>query len=360
MPGQQTEQPSAAPAAAGTAPSEKAESIGRRSKRSLTGRRRDASRASKRSAQQAPTDEKARPESAGQANAASQQKPKKKGGFLSFLNCCGSTDTDQELGQEQPSQPAKPAAANSQAARVPSQRQNEPVSTAGTSADDSKEVVNEKAANAEAPVVAPVVAPLSTPADKPAPSADAPLAQSNVEKPAVEESRQTNIAAGPATAPQPVENVSTERELPPGATAVHGFDATPTLAEQEEEPVLDRTPEQAQRDHEIEMSNSGPSLPLSEKDAQEVVDEENHAYERRASGEANRSSLPPPPPLAAPLDRSEKQTAGPDTAMVNTPEPPQKWLLPPLRSEFTGRKCLVLDLDETLVHSSFKVRRVTS
>ncbi|RKO97858.1 hypothetical protein CXG81DRAFT_15550 [Caulochytrium protostelioides] len=32
----------------------------------------------------------------------------------------------------------------------------------------------------------------------------------------------------------------------------------------------------------------------------------------------------------------------------------QPFLLPALRDEFMGRKCLVLDLDETLVHSSFK------
>jgi len=33
----------------------------------------------------------------------------------------------------------------------------------------------------------------------------------------------------------------------------------------------------------------------------------------------------------------------------------QSWLLPPLQPGFEGKKCLVLDLDETLVHSSFKV-----
>jgi carboxy-terminal domain RNA polymerase II polypeptide A small phosphatase len=31
-------------------------------------------------------------------------------------------------------------------------------------------------------------------------------------------------------------------------------------------------------------------------------------------------------------------------------------LLPPIAPEHVGRKCLVLDLDETLVHSSFRVR----
>ena len=34
---------------------------------------------------------------------------------------------------------------------------------------------------------------------------------------------------------------------------------------------------------------------------------------------------------------------------------PQKALLPDPRPEEAGRKCIVIDLDETLVHSSFKV-----
>lgn len=39
-----------------------------------------------------------------------------------------------------------------------------------------------------------------------------------------------------------------------------------------------------------------------------------------------------------------------------TPEAPptRDWLLPPQTPEMKGRKCLVLDLDETLVHSSFR------
>jgi RNA polymerase II subunit A small phosphatase-like protein len=36
-------------------------------------------------------------------------------------------------------------------------------------------------------------------------------------------------------------------------------------------------------------------------------------------------------------------------------EGPVVWLLPPLSNEDKERKCLVLDLDETLVHSSFKI-----
>ena len=44
-----------------------------------------------------------------------------------------------------------------------------------------------------------------------------------------------------------------------------------------------------------------------------------------------------------------------DVTVVSTPEQSGRWLLPPVRPEHKGRKCLVLDLDETLVHSSFKV-----
>ena len=54
----------------------------------------------------------------------------------------------------------------------------------------------------------------------------------------------------------------------------------------------------------------------------------------------------PPPLVPQPEPRGE----------VVAPEPAeQKWLLPPIAPRFQGKKCLVLDLDETLVHSSFKV-----
>lgn len=36
------------------------------------------------------------------------------------------------------------------------------------------------------------------------------------------------------------------------------------------------------------------------------------------------------------------------------PSTPGKPILPPMSAEHTGRKCLVLDLDETLAHSSFR------
>uniref|UniRef100_A0A673BCK2 Mitochondrial import inner membrane translocase subunit TIM50 n=1 Tax=Sphaeramia orbicularis TaxID=375764 RepID=A0A673BCK2_9TELE len=52
----------------------------------------------------------------------------------------------------------------------------------------------------------------------------------------------------------------------------------------------------------------------------------------------NTSSLPPP----------VEENGSP-------PKPPAKYLLPEMKISDYGRKCVVIDLDETLVHSSFKV-----
>ncbi|KAI9043073.1 putative general stress response phosphoprotein phosphatase Psr1/2 [Aspergillus affinis] len=55
--------------------------------------------------------------------------------------------------------------------------------------------------------------------------------------------------------------------------------------------------------------------------------------------------LPPPPPL---IQTGKQAQVGQDRQL-------QQWLLPPPLPHLQNRKCLVLDLDETLVHSSFKV-----
>lgn len=61
-----------------------------------------------------------------------------------------------------------------------------------------------------------------------------------------------------------------------------------------------------------------------------------------------RTALPPPPPVPQP--GASDESIGPESV-----DGKQQWLLPPIAPRFKGKKCLVLDLDETLVHSSFKV-----
>ncbi|KAG4443242.1 hypothetical protein IFR05_001285 [Cadophora sp. M221] len=64
----------------------------------------------------------------------------------------------------------------------------------------------------------------------------------------------------------------------------------------------------------------------------------------------NKTTLPPPPPVPQPQPGPSEDKAAPEPA-----EQKSQWLLPPIAPRFQGKKCLVLDLDETLVHSSFKI-----
>lgn len=124
-----------------------------------------------------------------------------------------------------------------------------------------------------------------------------------------------------------------------GAMSTDGL-AEPTVSTAEtevskEETINDRTPQQEARD--IEMTDAPPVPEVPQQES--TVPSPPH------------SNLPPPPPINPPP--SDRQ---PSTIIDQ-----QKWLLPPLTDRFRGKKCLVLDLDETLVHSSFKVcNRVTS
>ncbi|PQE03263.1 NLI interacting factor-like phosphatase protein [Rutstroemia sp. NJR-2017a BBW] len=64
-----------------------------------------------------------------------------------------------------------------------------------------------------------------------------------------------------------------------------------------------------------------------------------------------QATLPPPPPVPQiPTSNVSEEVISPDPV-----EQKQQWLLPPIAPRFKGKKCLVLDLDETLVHSSFKI-----
>jgi RNA polymerase II subunit A small phosphatase-like protein len=71
--------------------------------------------------------------------------------------------------------------------------------------------------------------------------------------------------------------------------------------------------------------------------------------------QSHTTSLPPPPPLPAPESGKDSANAPQEPTTADPVEEKQQWLLPPIEPRFHGKKCLVLDLDETLVHSSFKV-----
>ncbi len=107
----------------------------------------------------------------------------------------------------------------------------------------------------------------------------------------------------------------------------------------------DRSPKQEESDSDVLMTDAPPIAPAPD------------GASRNPDGSRDESqphiNLPPPPPrngqdrAAGGIGRSPSNAA--------TQNEKQQFLLPPLQPRFRGKKCLVLDLDETLVHSSFKV-----
>lgn len=121
---------------------------------------------------------------------------------------------------------------------------------------------------------------------------------------------------------------------------------TPTLPRPSAEQariIEDQTPEQKQIDTDIEMKD----VPLSSDDVHHEGEEQTA---NAAQPEHPKIDIPPPPPLEQRQEAVQSQSA--DLSEVSEP---QKFLLGPIAPRFQGKKCLVLDLDETLVHSSFKV-----
>ncbi|KAG5842029.1 hypothetical protein ANANG_G00173330 [Anguilla anguilla] len=62
----------------------------------------------------------------------------------------------------------------------------------------------------------------------------------------------------------------------------------------------------------------------------------------------NTSSLPPPVEENGTVPKCDQ------VQVIPIPSPPAKYLLPEMHISDYGKKCVVIDLDETLVHSSFK------
>ncbi|KAG8533870.1 uncharacterized protein KY384_001611 [Bacidia gigantensis] len=137
--------------------------------------------------------------------------------------------------------------------------------------------------------------------------------------------------------------------LPPSTSAETDRREAPKTAAATEPPVVlnadesvatqgtvinDRTVHQEAQDHDVAMPDAPPVPSARETTTQDTAHE-------LAQVQLN---LPPPPPRN-----------GHEVTNSNNPNERHQWLLPPLQPNLKGKKCLVLDLDETLVHSSFKM-----
>ncbi|KAF2144158.1 uncharacterized protein K452DRAFT_345642 [Aplosporella prunicola CBS 121167] len=347
-----------------------AESIGKGSKRSFLGKRRAGSTASSKHSQKAkaPTTEKSTEHAQPSGAAGSPpQTPKKKGGIsklLSVLSCCGVPEegnvVEHEEQAEAPKKATKLRSVRKSQPTPPASSKQKDTSAAESSMADSKDPVDEKAGEGHYNTSA--GARLAKDGLEKPPQGDAQMDKPVPEVPAEEQAATEETYSPPPQEqplpPAPVEpehlDVHHDSESGPQVTV-----QTPTPLPEEEQQISDRTPAQQQRDTDIEMTDAGPSIPIA---ANEVpATEETGPEVVQTEAAPTKIDLPPPPPLA---DR-QAQTAAPvqqvtpksqeSSLAVSPVEPPQKWLLPPIKPEFKGKKCLVLDLDETLVHSSFKI-----
>jgi len=309
------------------------DSIGRGSKRSLTGKRRAGSTASSQPSHRENTMTEKAPSMPEEGTTAATSptsplpKPEKKVGcFQSLFSCFGSKST---VGDGDPNRPSS----SKRTGRVPippSTKQAESETTNSRDHADQTQTI-------------------------------APTPAINEKSTAQGQDDASDMPISPDTRPgrrpsKPETRVETS-QLSPESSGPRIAVEAPTPITPSEDIIHDRTEEQEQRDTQIEMNDGGPTVPIASNEVAGYAEESASTDSMHQPG--NRDSkakidLPPPPPLQerqAQIAHHEGSPVreGPDGSS-------QKWLLPPKRSEFTGKKCLVLDLDETLVHSSFKVR----
>ncbi|KAI9782891.1 MAG: hypothetical protein M1835_003911 [Candelina submexicana] len=345
----------------GVTASDPAESIGKDSKGSISARRRRASAtSSKRSLETRAlaADDTAQPAQSDESkDGATPQKPKKKGPvsrFLAVLNCCGVPKTGNSIGTEDPLVPSKKSSKLQPTRTRQSIPGKQGAGAIGSSTADSEKPLNEKSSVVHDTEKTEPIGENKRPEE--ATEVPSPLDHAVPDNKTEDlnlDQKATEIGSNTPEQPLPVVPETTgqteERNMAAQAPLGSGVAAetfTPTVSTTEEPTISDRTPLQAQQDTDIEMTDAPPPIPSTEVPNEEPLNRETLT---------TNNELPPPPPLAA----RETQTSlaalpTQDTTVMPSAEK-QQWLLPPIQPRFKGKKCLVLDLDETLVHSSFKI-----
>jgi carboxy-terminal domain RNA polymerase II polypeptide A small phosphatase len=336
-------------------------SLGKGSKRSILGKKRDTSKSSSRRAPQEQTSREVSKEAApaiAQTDGATAAKKKGSSGFLSFLNCCSSHHNSNTMDIDDQALPAKKS--RLQPVREKPAKQPETVKTvneAGHVTDsEAKDAFEEKQTGLEVtekqelplPVekkhgidVRPQITRRESSREKTALSAGTTNSADTTEHPAT--AREPPLPAVPPNVqPVAMTAISTQALQPP---AVNVQAPTPTVDQEEISPTPEWTPDQSKRNSDVDMPDAPPEV-------DEAVEHETTTSPALPKVEAQKIDLPPPPPL----EQRHSQVINKEVpAVPGSSQEKQIWLLPPIQSRFKGRKCLVLDLDETLVHSSFKI-----
>ena len=285
-------------------------------------------------------------------------RPKKRGFLSKILSCCSAPENANavELGDQ--AVPAKKAKVLQQKpGRQPTPLVKPNASAGESTTGDPKEITEENIGGPEYSEMKSSSKPtmmarssrekLTT--EKVGPPIAAVEPEETQESPAPVAYRDPPLPPVPSSTVPSTQEMKEEHGIP---TQAAGIAAPPQLIEPDQSvaeqgtTINDRTPQQESRDTDIAMVDAPP--PTSTADAPSVTTRELQQAQ---------INLPPPPPRNGNGNGNGNGAASSSNAIA--PSDKQRWLLPPLQPDFKGRKCLVLDLDETLVHSSFKVRELT-
>ena len=256
----------------------------------------------------------------GELTTRGEARPKKRGGFLAYLNCCGSTEDANEIELSQQEVPPKKIKAGPK-----NTRQSTPALKELKTEGQKEDGIGGPEYSEHRPATTPK---MITRASK-------DRLQANPASPSTSKPDNDVAVAEPPLPPLPPNGSKDDN---PRDSKIAIASEPPQIIKAEEsvavqgETINDRTAQQEANDNDVAMPDAPHVTAAREVDtAQELAQVQ--------------MNLPPPPP------RGEERGMGRDVSSGEKP----RWLLPPLQPALKGKKCLILDLDETLVHSSFKV-----
>ncbi|KKK22594.1 hypothetical protein ARAM_007343 [Aspergillus rambellii] len=234
--------------------------------------------------------------------------------LFAFLSCCSSSDVDPEDGSIPPKRtPRRPSVPNTQ----PTSEKVD-VNAGDSSTAESKEPSFFKDEKPN----------LTVTSDQSASQVDEERTVGGAEPGSQLDGTVTSTGKFDSTTTPPLPKITAETFHVDASQAVQSGAAAP---DSEKSDDLGSKAEEVQRKEDTASTTHGPSADSDGKNT---------------SHDEDTAMLPPPPPPIIPLGKQPETTVQ---------ERSQQWLLPPALPHLRDRKCLVLDLDETLVHSSFKV-----
>lgn len=347
---QKPSEPNSTVPSAPTVPNEPPPSPRRGSKRSLLSRSRNNSRSSRKSARAArAADPSKEPIPSLPQNEASRPEKKTRSGFLAFLNCCSPQEDFDASKSDDPDVAAKKIKIQPTAQRAPRPQEHTEVtenekpleekaateakSSKGAAASEENGELSEKKPLED---VRPKISREEVAHERVAPVSSGTMSNSILRDAGTSEH-------GLASSSQQDQLKTTTLVLPDQITAPNVNVISPTPVEPEHPTNFQRQDGNGKRSSDIEMPDAT---------AGSAIEEESLDEPPQPAEQLPHVPLPPPPPLAKRQEHVGTKEVPP---MPEASPEKTSWLLPPVQPHLQGRKCLVLDLDETLVHSSFKI-----